>query len=167
PCGAAASGRRPTAPPRRGRRAACPWHRGLPRGSGRASRAGPCPGCARTARKDVQAKYRVSYAVRRFRQAGQLGGEFGGGAFEQAVQVQAVALVRAQVLGGVLDQRPGGRRELKLRVEITQQVQDLPVLGAQLQAFAQRQGVGNGGIPVIQVGQIAVLVEGDGASLHL
>ena len=40
-------------------------------------------------------------------------GEFGGSAVEQFVEVQAVALFRAEFQRGVLDQRAGGRGQLE------------------------------------------------------
>ncbi|MNF05779.1 hypothetical protein D3C80_2055940 [compost metagenome] len=80
--------------------------------------------------------------------------------------MQAVALFRAQALGDVLDQRAIGRRQLELAVELAQQQEDFPVRGRQAEPFVVRKGFGDRVGPVVQVLQVAVLVEGDVLPVH-
>ena len=89
----------------------------------------------------------------------QLGGEFGRGALEQAIQVQAVAFFRAQLQGCVFDQWAGGWRQLELLVELTQQFQYFPVLGGQFQCFTLSQRGGDLAGPVTQFQQVAIFIQ--------
>src|SRR5690606_4510087 len=96
-------------------------------------------------------------------QAGNLAGEQGRVAGEQLHQVDAAALVRSQVTRYQLDQRAHGWRQAVLRVEVAQQVDDLPVSLFECDVRIGGQMGGDLHTPVVQVTQVAVLVQGDGA----
>src|SRR5690606_18758236 len=98
-------------------------------------------------------------------EAGDPAGEQGGVAGEELHEIDAAALVGAEVAAQQFDQRAHGRGQAVLRIEVAQQVDDLPVrlfvrdigTGGQLDGYLHT--------PVVQMPQIAVLVQGDGAMI--